>query len=409
MPCRRVAHTARDTMTDRLYYTDAYLTSFDARITARSDDGRRIFLDRTAFYPTSGGQPNDLGILAGVAVIDVVDEGEQVAHLLAEPLAAGDGAEVHGELQRERRFDHMQQHTGQHLLSALAADHFGRETLSVHFGPQYATLDLAGTALTVDQLHELEERANAIVTENLAVRVDFEEAAQARGLRKPSEREGVLRIVTIDGIDRSACGGTHVRATGEIGPVLLRRQEKVRRGTRLEFLCGARAVRRARRDYNALAAMAQSLSCSIDELPALIAAQGEERRTLEQERRRQEGELAVYRARERYEALPAGADGLRRTIEARPTGKADDARHLALAFCALPGTVFVATVAEPPAVLVAASDDSGVDAGRMLKEALAAVGGRGGGSPRLAQGTVPDPAALQQVVRTFGVAAPDAP
>src|SRR5512142_1795825 len=125
-------------MTERLYYTDSYLRRFDAKVVDRSDDGRRVYLDRSAFYPTSGGQPHDLGTLEGIAITDVVDEDERVAHVLAAPLPAGDG--VRGEIAWERRFDHMQQHTGQHLLSAVLADLFGYNTVSVHFGADLATL-----------------------------------------------------------------------------------------------------------------------------------------------------------------------------------------------------------------------------------------------------------------------------
>ena len=163
-------------MTERLYYTDAYLTRFSARVTRRAEDGRRITLDRTAFYPTSGGQPHDRGSLGGVPVVDVVSEDEGIAHLLAEPLPS---EEVEGMVDWPRRFDHMQQHTGQHLLSAVFADRFGYDTVSVHFGPDYATLDLSTEVVSPEQLREAEARANALITENRPVRVSFEDAAVA--------------------------------------------------------------------------------------------------------------------------------------------------------------------------------------------------------------------------------------
>ncbi|MEO7962713.1 MAG: alanyl-tRNA editing protein, partial [Gemmatimonadaceae bacterium] len=232
-------------MTERLYYSDAYLQRFEARIVDRADEGRRVYLNRSAFYPTSGGQPNDLGRLGGVAVVDVIDEEERVAHLLASPLAPHTSELVAGDVDWTRRFDHMQQHTGQHLLSAIFADALGWATLSVHFGPDYATLDLDAESISIERLREVEERANVLVAEDRSVTVSFEDAASAQGLRKASDRNGSLRIVTIDGIDRSACGGTHVHHTGAIGAVLLRRQEKIRKATRVEFVCGLRAMRRA--------------------------------------------------------------------------------------------------------------------------------------------------------------------
>ncbi|MEO6878436.1 MAG: alanyl-tRNA editing protein, partial [Gemmatimonadaceae bacterium] len=216
-------------MTDRLYYTDAYRTSFSAEIVDRSEDGLRVYLNATAFYPTSGGQLHDLGTLGGVAVVDVVDEDDRIAHVLASPLGAA--GSVHGEIDRARRLDHMQQHTGQHLLSAVFEDLFGYSTVSVHFGPDYSTLDLSAESVTRAQLLAAEARANAVVGENRPVAVTFEDAATAAGLRKASDRQGMLRVVSIDAVDRSACGGTHVRSTAEIGPVLVRSTEKIRKAT----------------------------------------------------------------------------------------------------------------------------------------------------------------------------------
>ncbi len=398
-------------MTDRLYYADSFLARFDARVVERSDDGRRIYLDRSAFYPTSGGQPHDHGTLGGIAVLDVVDEDDRVAHLLAAPLEGADvgGAQVEGVVEWGRRRDHMQQHTGQHLLSALAADRFGWETVSVHFGPDASTLDLGAEAITADALREIERLANSLVTENLPVTVSFEDAALATGLRKPSERGGLLRVVSIADLDRSACGGTHVRATGEIGPIVLRRVERVRKNTRVEFLCGARAMARVRADYEIVSILAQGLSCSIDELLTLVPSQHEQLRSLEGERRRLEEEVSGARARDAYTQLTPDAAGIRRLVERRTSGKADAARALALAFCALPKATFVVAVSSPPAILFAASDDTGIDAGRALKAALGAFGGRGGGSPRLAQGTVPDAAALDAVVAALAQSVPSKP
>ena len=192
-------------MTERLYYTDAYLNTFSTSVIALDDDGRRVYLDRTAFYPTSGGQPHDLGLLGGIAVTDVIDEDDRVVHVLAEPLRVVPGVTIEGVIDFARRFDNMQQHTGQHLLSALFADSYGWPTVSVHFGDETSTLDIAGVGLDNDVLRDAEARANAIIVENREVSVSFEDAATAAGLRKPSDRDGALRIVTIDKLDRSAC------------------------------------------------------------------------------------------------------------------------------------------------------------------------------------------------------------
>lgn len=382
-------------MTERLYYRDAYLRRFEARVVERGDEGRRIYLDRTALYPTSGGQPHDLGHLAGIPVVDVIDEDDRIVHVLEAPVNED---QVVGEIDWERRFDLMQQHTGQHLLSAIFADTFGHQTVSVHFGDEMSTLDLDVATVGPETLREAETRANAIIAENRPVHVTFEDAGSAVGLRKPSDRQGTLRIVGIEDIDRSACGGTHVARTGEIGALLLRRQEKIRKTSRIEFLCGLRAARRARADFEALAGMANALSASIDELPALVASQNAQIREADQRRRRAENELASYRAREEWEGAAPDESGLRRIVHAVETGALEDWRSFAIACSTLAKATCLIAIRESRALMFAASEDSGVDAGARLKAMLADFGGRGGGSPRLAQGSLPDTDAFRGAV-----------
>lgn len=386
-------------MTSRLYYTDSYLAAFDGRITEIADGGRRVYLDRSAFYPTSGGQPFDLGTLGGASVSDVIDEDERVAHVLAAPLAAHDvGDVVQGAIDWPRRFDHMQQHTGQHLLTAVFAELFGYDTMSVHFGVDRSSLDLDVGALSADQLLAAERRANEIVWDNRPVTVTFEDAATAVGLRKPPPRSGTIRLVTIDRLDRSACGGTHVRATGEIGAIVLRGTERIRKQTRVEFLCGGRALRQARADYDTLSRIALTLKASSAEAPALVVAQGEQLRDALATNRRLESELAVHEARALYDATPPGPGGVRVAVVQREVGTLEALRPRALAFATLPRAVLIATISSPATVLIAASDDSGLDAGAALKAQLQAAGGRGGGSARMAQGTVPSAEMLARVV-----------
>ena len=383
--------------TTRLYYTDSYLTSFDARVVDIADGGRRVYLDQTAFYPTSGGQPNDLGTLNGAQVSDVIDEDGRIAHLLATPI--GDDTGVTGHIDWERRFDHMQQHTGQHLLSAVLEDLYGYHTVSVHFGRDYSSLDLDVESISTDRVLETENGANRIAAENRPVDTSFEPASEAKGLRKKSEREGTLRIVSIADLDRSACGGTHVHATGEIGVILIRKVERVRKAARLEFVCGLRAVRRARADFEALTRIAGTLSASLDDAPALVAAQGEQLRAADNERRRLEREVAGGRARALYDAAPLDANG-RRVVRYDGTSM-DELRNLAQAVVALPRALLVGAVADPPSLLFASSEDAGVDAGKSLREAVTKLGGRGGGSPRIAQGTVPDASRLDEAVASI--------
>ncbi len=385
-------------MTERLYYTDSYLREFDASVIDLSDGGRKVYLDRTAFYPTSGGQSFDTGVLGDAEVVDVVDEGGRIAHLVAAPLERG---RVTGRVDWDRRFDHMQQHTGQHLLSAVLAELYAYRTVGVHFGRESSTLDLDVSAISHEQVVAAEARANAVVVENRPVDLAFEDADSVEGLRKASDRQGTLRVVTIQGLDRSACGGTHVRATGEIGPILVRKVERVRKTVRMEFLCGSRAVRRARADFDLLARVAGLFSATAEEVPGLVEAQRVELKEADALRRELEVSVGGYRARELYDSTPPAPSGLRLGLLRGETGPLERLRGLGQAFAALPKAVLLATVSDPPAVLLAASADSGIDAGQVLRAALERVGGRGGGSARLAQGTVKDAAALEPVVEAI--------
>jgi alanyl-tRNA synthetase len=383
-------------VTQRLYYLDSYLRSFEASVVERAEEGRRIYLDRTAFYPTSGGQLYDTGQLGGIEVAEVVDEGERVAHVLVGPLNSG--PTVRGELDWPRRLDHMQQHTGQHLLSAVLADLGSFSTTSVHLGELASTLDLDTPQLSSEQIAQAEQRVNQIIAENRPVTVTFEDASTAAGLRKPSSRPGTIRIVTIENLDRSACGGTHVRATGAIGAVLVRKVERVRKGVRLEFLCGLRAIRRSRMEYAVLSNLAGELSSAVDELPRVIANQRADVKALSAARRELEAELGRHRARELYASAQPDPAGIRRATVRLPGGGLDELRGLAQAFADLPRAVFIGVIETPPSVLLSAAPDSGIDAANILKTTVNMAGGRGGGSSTMAQGVLPGRAQLEQVL-----------
>ena len=383
-------------MTQRLYYLDSHLRNFEASVVERAEEGRRIYLDRTAFYPTSGGQLHDTGRLEGIEVAEVVDEGERVAHLLVEPLVSG--PTVRGELNWPRRLDHMQQHTGQHLLSAVLADLWDYPTTSVHLGELTSTLDLDTSQLTADRVVQAEMRANEVIAENRPVTVTFEDASSATGLRKPSSRSGAIRIVSIEGLDRSACGGTHVTATGAIGALLVRKVERVRKGVRLEFLCGLRAIGRSRLEFNVLSNLATELSSSFDELPRVVANQRADVKALSASKRALEADLSRYRAQELYTSAQPDPAGVRRATVRLADGGLDELRGLALAIAGFPRAVFIGAIDAPPSVLLSAAPDSGIDAASVLKETVSIAGGRGGGSSTMAQGVLPGKAQLEHVL-----------
>ena len=381
-------------MTERLYYSDCYLTDFRARVVGAEDGGRRVYLDRTAFYPTSGGQPFDLGTLGGVAVVEVVDDGERVAHVLDSPLSA---EEAEGRIDWRRRFDHMQQHTGQHLLSAVFEELYGLPTLSFHLGAETSTIELGAPSLETAQIERAEDRCVEIVAQARPVMVTYEDAEAAAGLRKESQRTGTLRIVSIGDLDRSACGGTHVRSTAEIGPVLTRKVEKIRSNVRLEFVCGHRAMAQARGDYRTLSAVGRALSSPFERAPELIVTQAERVKALEKTCQKLATELAAREGRELHAATVPDAQGFRRVTQ---HGAIDDAMRVrAQAFVGGGKAVFLAVCADPPTVLLAASADSGVHAGDRVKAAVLAVGGRGGGNANLAQGSVAEGTSVSEILR----------
>jgi alanyl-tRNA synthetase len=380
-------------VTERLYYNDSYLKEFRANVL--TCEANRVYLDRTAFYPSSGGQPFDSGRIGTASVIDVKDEGEDIVHIVDGSVAG----EVTCSIDWVRRFDHMQQHSGQHLLSGVLQEEFGIATLSFHLGAQGSTIDVDAASIDSGQLAAIERRTNELVWENRAVQVSYHEAEDEIGLRKQVERTGNLRVVTIEGIDRSACGGTHVRATGEIGAVLVRGIEKIRGKVRIEFVCGGRAVERARSDFGGLSRVARLYSSGLEEAADL--AESQQARLAEAERRLRKFavEAAEARGRSLHSSTAASAGGLRihvRRIESE--GIEEDLRTEAQAFTSCGLAVFAAAALESGALLLAVSADSGLNAGALLKAVLAKVGGRGGGGATLAQGNFADRERVERAV-----------
>lgn len=385
-------------LTERLYYHDSTLLEFDATVVAHAGAADRVVLDRTAFYPTSGGQPHDTGLLGGRRVVDVLDEGDRIVHVLDGALEEG---AVHGRVDADRRRDHMQQHSAQHLLSALAADRFGWETVSVHFGVGHSTIEFAVSGVDAAQLEELEQGANEAVAAALPVTIGFEEAEAAvrRGLRKPPAQGGTLRIITMGSLDRSACGGTHVTTTSEIGPILINGVEKIRGQVRIGFVAGDRVLHRVRIQADQLRRLAERFGCSMEELDDVSAKRLAELREAQAAADTLEDELAALRLTALSRAAPADSQGIRRLLATDADAAPSLLRAMARKAAGGERLLFVACLASPPAIVVGTSADSGLDAGQLLRAGLQAVSGRGGGSARFAQGSASDPAALLSVAR----------
>lgn len=375
-------------MTERLYYTDAYRTEFDAAVRACTPaaGGFQVTLSQTAFYPTSGGQPFDVGVLGGRTVLDVIDGEEAgVVHVVDGPLDAG--ATVHGVVDWTRRFDHMQQHTGQHVLSAAFEIECQARTESFHLGTATATIDLH-RGLSAAEIAAAETAANRVVWEDREVRVRFVSAEEAASLplRKESGRTGTLRLIDVTDYDLSACGGTHVARTGAIGVVAVTGWEKFKGGTRVEFQCGRRALGRFREWRDALSATNRVLSVAPHELAGAIERLQSENKTLGRTVRGLQERVAAQVAAELVaQAAPAGG---RITIAHALDGwDAPGLKAVASAIAATPGAcAAMFSTATPALVVIARANGVHVDASAVLKALVARFGGKGGGKPELAQG-----------------------
>ncbi len=378
-------------MNERLYYADAYLTRFSALVTERfTHEGQpAVRLSRSAFYPTSGGQPHDTGRLNGTAVVDVVvGEDGAVLHLLAEPLPEETGS-VSGQIDWPRRYDHLQQHSGQHLLSQVFFRRLGLETTSVHFGDALNTVDLEGPALSAAQLADVETAANGMVWENRPIRAYWvDEGARAKvPLRRAPAVQGATRIVEIEKFDWSACGGTHVRRTGEIGLISLLRIERHRGRSRVHFVCGRRALEDAARRRGLLAEAAVLLDSSVHDVPALVSKQQEALRAAEKESDALREGLVEYQARELLAEAEAAGD-LQLVVREMADSQPAAVQRLARALIAGPGVVALLGCARggKGTVVFARSEDCSLHAGNLLRDTLRQFGGGGGGRPDFAQG-----------------------
>jgi alanyl-tRNA synthetase len=375
-------------MTHRIYYTDPACRSFEATVRQTvSHEGRpAVLLDRTAFYPTSGGQPFDVGRLQDVAVLDVIDRDDgEVVHVVTSAL--DEGQPVHGEIDWPRRFDHMQQHTGQHVLSASFARLFDAQTTSFHLGAESATIDL-GREVTPEQIAEAEMDANRIVWEDRPVTIRFASAEEAASLplRKEPARSGTLRLIDIEGFDLSACGGTHVARTGAIGLIGVVGWERFKGGTRVTFVCGGRALRSLRDYRDSVTGSIRLLSVLPKELPSAIERAQAEAKDLRRSVKQLQESLAGHEAARLVTAAVAvGAH--RAVVQALDNWDAAGLKAIASAATGHAGIlVALFSTAAPVVAVLARSKDVSVDLPTIFKQLVARFGGRGGGRPDLVQG-----------------------
>lgn len=408
---------------DRLYYDNPSLLEFDATVTSVEDRGEQaiVSLDRSAFYPTSGGQNFDTGLIYAIAngarvrVIDVREQEQtgDILHLIECPPGwLRPGVPIHGEIDADRRRDHMQQHSGQHVLSAAFERLFNFATVSFHMGDDYCSIDLATDKVSAQQLEIAERLANDVVTEDRPVEIRYATPDEARtiGVRKiPLAVREKLRLIDIRDFDLNACGGTHVNSTGQIGAILLRKTDKVKQGVRVEFVCGLRAVATARKDFLTLTETASVYSTQLWEVPQ------QARKSIDEIKA---GQKAQQRLLEEVAELQA-ANVLRRANE-RPSGSS---QKLVVEYFADRDLAFIKLLAQKivrlekavallacggpqPSLVFAQSSGLPNDMGALMKETLEKLGTRGGGNRDMAQGGAPDSTraehAIHEAAKTIG-------
>jgi alanyl-tRNA synthetase len=397
--------------TERIYYDDAFAREFDARALScepgpetRPESGQadvvatatpaaqlwRVKLDRTVFYPTSGGQPHDTGRLGEARVLDVLDEDEEVIHVVDKPIEIG---AVKGTIDWERRLDHMQHHTGQHVLSAVFYSKFSLPTVSFHLGSDTCTIDVRGREPTQKILDDAMAAANEVVYADRAVKVKYGTAEElaAAGVRKTVERSGTLRAIEIEELELQPCGGTHVQRTGQIGMIFVRGVTRIRQDWRVEFACGRRAERFARGDFAALRAVAQRLNCAPQEAAATAERVVAERDAHFKNARNSIQRLAEMDARSAVQEAEADVEGLRVIAKLFENDRPEYVQGFARGVAQAENTVALVVRKECGHIFFSQHPTAKRDMNALLADALKHVPGKGGGSRDSARGRLADP------------------
>ena len=392
---------SRQMSTHRLYYDDAYLQNFDATVlscepssSVFSESGPiaawEVLLDRTAFYPSSGGQPNDLGTLGEAGILDVRDVNEGVLHIVDREIARG---AVKGVVDWSRRFDHMQQHTGQHLLSAMFQERFGLPTVSFHLGSDLCTIDLRGPEPSKDILQGAQRAANKVIFEDRPVNVCYGTAEQLAeiGVRKEVDRAGLLRAIEIESADLQPCGGTHVKSTGQIGVILVRRCTRVRQDWRVEFVSGGRADRVAGGDFQLLQTLSKRLSCAPQDLVLAVEKALMEREAHFKDLQGVLQELAEARAALLVSAAPVSAKGTRVVAELLREAHPDLLLPLATEVARHEGAVGMLILEGSGQFVLAQNPAAKQNLSSLLKEVFAVYPGKGGGTSDFIRAKLAEP------------------
>jgi alanyl-tRNA synthetase len=383
--------------TRRLYYDDSFQENFSAQVLScelltEAEDGGLgprwgVVLDQTLLYPTSGGQPHDLGKIGDANVLDVLDKDDRIVHVVDRHVAIG---RTDGCIHWPRRFDHMQQHTGQHLLSAVFQERFGLITVSFHLGEAVNTIDLQGPQPSPLILEGAARAANSVIFEDRAITVRYGTAQEfaARGVRKEVDRKGVLRAIEITGIDLQPCGGTHLRHTGQLGLVLIRGCTKIRQDWRVEFVCGGRAEAAARKDLELINQVSTQLKCAPQDLHASVERLLHEREAVTKRLKILLPKVADSDAVALLAAATPRGDGLRVVTQVLQNVEPDYLQHLATALVRTESAVALIADKESGHLVFAQNSQAGRDMNAVLKKIFEQFAGKGGGTKDFARGAL---------------------
>jgi alanyl-tRNA synthetase len=386
--------------TRRIYYDDSFQDAFSAQVLscevlAEAEDspsGPRwgVVLDQTLLYPSSGGQPNDLGRLAGANVLDVHDGEDRILHIVDRPVPIG---RVDGCIHWPRRFDHMQQHTGQHLLSAIFQERFGLVTVSFHLGEVVSTIDLRGPQPSPLVLEGAARAANAVIFEDREITVRYGTAEQFAelGVRKEVDRKGILRAIEITGIDLQPCGGTHLRRTGQLGMILLRGCNKIRQDWRVEFVCGGRAEAAARSEAELISQVSAQLKCAPQDLRASVERLLREREVSAKRLKVLLPKVAESDAAALLSAVSPRPDGIRVIAQVLENVEPDYLQQLATALSKSENVVALLADRLTGHIVFAQNPKAGKDMNALLKKTFEQFPGKGGGSKDFARGALSEP------------------
>ena len=379
-------------VTERLYYNDSHLIEFDARVvdvTERVSGWTAIALDRTAFYPTGGGQPSDTGTLSGSRVVECIDGGETVLHVV-QGLTPAIGSEVKGRIDWSRRLDHIQQHTGQHILSQAFVSLFKAPTKSFRVLEDACEIDVDLRNPSNEVIERAAELANNVIWEDRQITIQnvTSEAAMSLPLRKDPARQGELRLIEIEGFDLTPCGGTHAYRTGEVGMIAVRSWERAKGLTRIEFVAGTRALADYRRANKTARDTAALFSAGRDDATALAAHMLEENKELSRRVRLLEEVAAGVEAERFVNEQEPKADGNRVITKVFDGRDSDSLKKLAHALVAFPNVIALlfSTDKDTTRMVFARSIDAAGDMNQLMKKACEMLDGRGGGRPDMAQG-----------------------